>query len=71
MSIDFLLKEDGDKLLKEDSFRESAQRFSQKYRGTDVTNLTDIVLKKINSLLSNSDSENEEVIEHDAVTEIG
>lgn len=43
-----------DKLLKEDSFRESAQRFSQSYRGTNVTNLTDTVLKTINSLIVES-----------------
>lgn len=41
-------------LLRETGFRESAQRFSESYSGTDVTNLTDTVLKTINSLLPNN-----------------
>jgi len=42
-----------DMLLKEPGYRESAQKFSQSYRGTNVSNLTDNVLDTINALLSN------------------
>lgn len=46
------MEEKLDKLLNEPGFRESARTFSESYRDTDVINLTDTVLKTINSLLS-------------------